>query len=78
VPLVGKLDDQVFYAFGYSGHGVNVTHLCGEIMADAIMGTFERMDVFARVPHRRIPFGQRFGNQLVALGMLYHRLRDLL
>jgi hypothetical protein len=30
------------------------------------------------VPHHKIPFGQTFGNHLVALGMLYFRLRDSL
>jgi gamma-glutamylputrescine oxidase len=36
------------------------------------------MDVFAQLPHRRIPFSQAFGNQMVAMGMLYFRLRDML
>ncbi len=78
VPLLGRLDRQVFYAMGYSGHGVNFSHVAAEIMSDAIAGDLERMDVFAPVPHRRIPFGQAFGNPLLALGMLYYRLRDLL
>jgi gamma-glutamylputrescine oxidase len=78
VPLLGRIGQNVFYALGYSGHGVSLTHACGEIMADAVAGTFERLDVFARVPHRRIPFGQAFGSQMVALGMLYFRLRDIL
>jgi len=78
VPLLGRIGSNVFYALGYSGHGVSLSHACGEIMADAVAGTFERMDVFAKLPHRRIPFGQMFGNQMVALGMLYFRLRDLL
>ncbi|MDH3991264.1 MAG: FAD-binding oxidoreductase [Gammaproteobacteria bacterium] len=78
VPLLGRIGGNVFYSMGYSGHGVNMTHACGEIMADAVAGTFERMDVFAGVPHRKIPFGQKFGGQMVALGMLYYRLRDML
>lgn len=78
VPLVGRIGHNVFYALGYSGHGVNMTHAFGEVLADAVAGTFERMDIFERVPHRKIPFGQRFGGQVVALGMLYYRLRDML
>ena len=78
VPLLGRIDRNIFYAMGYSGHGVNMTHVCGEIMADVVSGTCERMDVFAAMPHRRIPLGQWFGNQLVAMGMLYYRLRDIL
>ncbi|HEY6131259.1 MAG TPA: FAD-binding oxidoreductase [Halioglobus sp.] len=77
VPLLGRIGENVFYSLGYSGHGLSLTHTCGEIMADAVAGAFDRMDVFAKVPHRRIPFGQRFGGHLVALGMLYFRLRDM-
>ena len=68
VPLLGRIGANVFYALGYSGHGVSLTHACGEIMADAVAGTFERMDVFAKVPHRRIPFGQTFGSQTGGAG----------
>ncbi len=78
VPLLGRVADNVFYSMGYSGHGVNTTHVAGEIMADAVSGTFERLDVFEKVRHRRIPFGQQFGSQMVAMGMLYFRMRDLL
>ena len=78
VPMLGRIGENVFYSLGYSGHGVNMTHACGEIMADALAGTFERFDVFARVPHRKLPFGQKLGGQMMAAGMLYYRLRDLL
>ncbi|HSM69101.1 MAG TPA: FAD-dependent oxidoreductase, partial [Xanthomonadales bacterium] len=66
----------VYYAQGYSGHGVNVTHIFGELVADAISVTLERFDLFAGVPHHRIPGGQWLGNQIIALGMLYFRLKD--
>jgi gamma-glutamylputrescine oxidase len=78
VPLLGRIEPNVFYAMGYSGHGVNVSHVAGEIMADAVAGTFERLDVFEKISHINIPFGQRMGGQLVALGMLYYRMKDLL
>ncbi len=77
VPLVGRIGKNVYYAQGYSGHGVNATHIMGEIMADAVGGTMEAFDLFARMKHFRIPGGQWFGNQIVALGMLYYRLKDL-
>ncbi|MFK8050017.1 MAG: NAD(P)/FAD-dependent oxidoreductase [Halioglobus sp.] len=78
VPVLGRVADNVFYSMGYSGHGVGTTHLCGEIMADTIAGTYEKFDIFAKVSHRRIPLGTSFGSQMVALGMLYYRLKDLL
>jgi gamma-glutamylputrescine oxidase len=78
VPMLGRIGANVFYSQGYCGHGVNMTHACGEIIADAVAGTLERMDLFAKVPHRKIPLGQKLGGQMVALGMLYYRLRDIL
>jgi len=67
IPLTGRIGDNVFCALGYSGNGVNMTNVCVEILADAVAGTSERMDIFARVPHRKIPFGQKFGNQVLAM-----------
>ncbi|MCZ6618034.1 MAG: FAD-binding oxidoreductase, partial [Gammaproteobacteria bacterium] len=78
VPLIRRWEKNVFSAMGYSGHGVNMTHLAGDIVADAIAGSLERLDIFDRINHFRIPLGQWFGNQILALGMLYYRMKDLL
>jgi glycine/D-amino acid oxidase-like deaminating enzyme len=78
IPLIGRLRNHVYYAQSYSGHGLNVAHLAGEILSDAIAGTMERFDVFARVRHVRVPLGRWVGRPMLALGMLYYRLRDLL
>lgn len=78
VPVIGRARDNVYYSLGYSGHGVNMTHAAGEIVAEAIGGTMEKLDLFERVGHRRIPFGQALSGQMVALGMLYYRLLDKL
>ena len=50
----------------------------GEIMADAVTGTMERFDLFAGLKHLRTPGPRWLGNQVVALGMLYYRLKDKL
>jgi len=78
VPLLGRIQGNVYYCQGYSGHGVNATHILGEVTADAIAGTMETFDLFANYPHFRIPGSQWVGNQLIALGMLYFRMKDLL
>ncbi len=75
---VGRIHDNVYYCQGYSGHGVCASHVMGEIMADAVGGTMERFDLFADLKHFRIPGPQWIGNQAVALGMLYYRLKDKL
>lgn len=78
VVAVGRIEGNVYYCQGYSGHGVSGSHLMGEIMADAVAGTMERFDLFADVNHFRIPGTRWFGNQVIALGMLYYRTKDLL
>lgn len=78
IPAVGRINKNVYYCQGYSGHGVTGTHLMGEIMADAVAGTMEKFDLFAGMKHFRIPGSQWVGNQIIALGMLYYRLKDIL
>jgi len=78
VPQMGRVSRNVFYSQGYSGHGVNVTHLAGEIMADAVAGTMERFDVFAGIKPTRFPGAHIFRKPLVALGVLYYQIRDRL
>lgn len=78
VPQLGRLAQNVYFSQGYSGHGVNVTHLAGEILADAIAGTLERFDVFASLKSKPIPGVARFGRHMVSLGMLYYGIKDRL
>jgi len=78
IPAVGRINKNVYYCQGYSGHGVNATHIMGEVLADAIAGTMEKFDLFANIHHFRIPGSQWIGNQIIALGMLYYRLKDML
>jgi len=78
VPQLGRLSSNVFFSQGYSGHGVNVTHLAGQIMADAIAGTFERFDIFATIKPVTVPGSSVFSKQMVALGMVYYLLKDRL
>jgi glycine/D-amino acid oxidase-like deaminating enzyme len=78
IPTVGRINNNVYYCQGYSGHGVCASHVMGEVMADAITGTMERFDLFSDINHFRIPGTQWFGNQIIALGMLYYKLKDKL
>lgn len=78
VAQLGRIAPNVLYSNAYSGHGVNVTHLCGEIIADTIGGTLERFDVMSSVPAARIPGVNLLGNTLVNLGVLWYGLQDRL
>ena len=63
---------------GYSGHGVAPTHIAAEVMSIALEGVTAILEAYEKIKHVRVPFGQWFGNQIVALGMLYFRALDLL
>jgi glycine/D-amino acid oxidase-like deaminating enzyme len=76
VPQLGKLAPNIFYCQGYSGHGVNVTHLTGKILADAVAGTMEQFDLFADVKPFIVPGAYTFHTPMVALGMLYYKIKD--
>ncbi len=78
VPQFGRLDRDVYYCQGFSGHGVNVTHLAGRIMADALAGTVEQFDLFANIRPVVVPGGHLLQKPLVALAMMYYRIRDRL
>lgn len=77
-PAIGRLEPNLYYMQGYVGQGVNVSHVAAEIVSEAIMGTTEKLDLFDRIEHMRLPVGPWGANQLLALGMLYYRLRDLI
>jgi gamma-glutamylputrescine oxidase len=77
-PDFGRLAPNVYYLQGFSGHGMALAGLAGELVADAIAGTAERFDVFARIPHREFPGGLLLRRPTLALAMLWYRLRDWL
>jgi gamma-glutamylputrescine oxidase len=77
-PDFGRLAPNVFYCQGFSGHGMSLTALAGKLVAEAIAGTAERFDVFARIPHRDFPGGRLFRRPSLMAAMMYYRLRDLL
>ncbi|GAC1664499.1 MAG: FAD-binding oxidoreductase [Steroidobacteraceae bacterium] len=77
-PDFGRLATNVFYCQGFSGHGMSLTSLAGQLVAEAIAGTAERFDVFARIPHRDFPGGRLLRRPSLVMAMMYYRLRDLL
>lgn len=78
LPHVGRLPPNVFFAHGFSGHGISIGMLAGKLIAEAVAGTTERFDVLARLPAPAWPGGTLLRWPLLALGMLYYSLRDRL
>lgn len=77
-PHLGCLDGQVWFAHGYSGHGLAMAPLAGRLIAEAIAGSHERFECFARLPMRRFPGGHWLRRPLQVAGMTWYALRDRL
>lgn len=78
LPRFGRLSNKVFYAHGFSGQGVALTGLAGQILAELVAGTAERFDVFARIAHKRFPGGTLLRRPMLVLATSWYRLRDFL
>ena len=76
MPQIGRLASNIYYAQAYSGHGVNASHMAGRVLAEAISHQSERIDAFARIRHMTFPGGRYLRSPLLALGMLWHRLKE--
>lgn len=77
-PHFGRLEPDVYFLQGFSGHGIALAGVAGKLLAEAISGTAARFDVFARIPHREFPGGLALRRPALVLAMLWYRLRDLL
>ena len=77
LPQFGRIGNS-FYAHGWSGHGVVLTTLAGDLIAQAMRGHAERFDLFADLPARPFPGGKTLRHPLYVAGMLYYALRDRL
>lgn len=78
LPQFGRIGDNIYYAQGYSGHGVTTTHLAGKLIAEALSGQAERFDAFAALKHFPFPGGRLLRAPYTAAGALYYGLRDKL
>tara|TARA_R110001583_G_scaffold46761_14_gene146594 strand:- start:2506 stop:3810 length:1305 start_codon:yes stop_codon:yes gene_type:complete len=76
LPQIGRLDNNIFYAQAYSGHGVNVSHMAARLLAEAIHGESDRIKHFEQVKHFAFPGGKHLRSPLLALGMMYHKMLD--
>lgn len=78
MPHFGRTAANIYFAQGYSGHGVAMATLGGKLIAEALAGTAERFDVFASLPTPRFPGGTLLRSPGFVLGMMYYALRDRL
>ena len=78
LPHLARLSPRLLSAGGYSGHGVSMAVIAGEILAEAILGRPGRLDAMAAIPQRPFPGAGRARTPLLALAMSWYALRDRL
>ncbi|MBT8081078.1 MAG: FAD-binding oxidoreductase [Gammaproteobacteria bacterium] len=78
LPHVGRLEPNVWYAQGYSGHGIPTANFAGKIVGEAISGVDNRFDAFASLPSTTFPGGTTLRYPGMVLAMLYYGLKDRL
>ena len=71
-----QMNNSVYYAKGYSGHGLALTNLTGRMIADSINGDNTDLDLFAQIK----PFGMtsnKFIQDLILrLGIQCYKFSD--
>lgn len=76
MPFFDRVEDNLFVAQGYSGHGVALATLGGKLMAEALSGSAEKFDTFAAMPSPTFPGGTLLRWPGLVAGMLYYSMRD--
>lgn len=69
-------DGNVYWAQGFSGHGIVPTCVAGRVLAEAIRGDDSHLKLFTALKNPPFPGGETLGAILQAAGMAYYRLRD--
>jgi gamma-glutamylputrescine oxidase len=78
MPDFGRIGSRVFYAQGFSGHGVPTATMAGKLLAAAFDGDSEKFNLMALVPTHRFPGGTLLRWPGLVAGMLYYSLLDKL
>ncbi|MGX3022082.1 NAD(P)/FAD-dependent oxidoreductase [Ursidibacter sp. B-7004-1] len=75
-PHFGRIQPNIYFAQGFSGHGVALTGLAGRIIAEAIEGNDQRLCVFEQLKVPTI-FGGKWVKQMaLKIGIPYYRFLD--
>ena len=77
IPHFGKINKNVYFAQGYSGHGVALTALAGNMMAEAIRSDTNRFEILSQFKHMTFP-GGFLRTPVLALGMSWFKIKDWL
>ena len=78
VPDIGMINDKVFYAHGFSGHGVAFTGIAGKIIAENMISEKTReLEAFEKIKHHNFPGGRLFRMPLLVTISSMQRMMDI-
>ena len=77
IPEIRRLASNIIVAQGYSGHGMALAGIVGQVVAETIVGPTSAIDLFENVRHQRFPTGVSTRSRIAQLGMLWYRMREL-
>ena len=75
-PHFGRISPHIYFAHGYSGHGVALTGLAGRIVAEAILGNDERLSIFESLKVPSVYGGRIIKNLATKIGVQYYKFLD--
>jgi len=78
MPHFGRLGHNVYFAQGYSGHGVVLGSYAGKMIADALTDDTHEFDVLDRAPTYTFPGGTLLRYPGMVAGMLWYAMLDRL
>jgi gamma-glutamylputrescine oxidase len=77
-PAFQRLGAKTLAISGWSGSGIHMATMGGQIAAEAVAGQMERWDMMASLPTPTFPGGDWFRAPLLAAAMTWYSLRDRL
>lgn len=76
MPHFGRKGNNIYWAQGYSGHGIHMANMGGKLVAEAIAGQAQGFDLFANLAHFPFPGGRLLRWPALVAGMLYYSMLD--
>ena len=77
-PQMGSIGKNIYFAHGYSGHGVASSHLFGQILSEVVTGDATRYFFFKNLPWLPFPGGRKLRVPYSVLGSWWCSFRDFL
>ncbi|WP_386695611.1 NAD(P)/FAD-dependent oxidoreductase [Lonepinella sp. MS14435] len=75
-PYFGRIAPNIYFAHGYSGHGIALTGLAGRIIAESILGDDQRLRVFEKLKIPSVYGGKWIKNLALKIGIPYYKFLD--